>query len=144
MGGEEWQGVRGGFRGWEAEERKEGSGEITRLGPCEVLQARHGGAEVAATTPKGSAAEERDFYGAVEATDAAWRKLVKTWVPTQLTAALCLIGLGFAWKDKASFKCTVFTDGVMERRLVVVLHVGEISRRFLPEISSSFGVGSLQ
>lgn len=55
-------GFRGGFRGWEAGERKEGSGEITRLGPCEILQARHGGAEVAATAPKGSAGEKRDFY----------------------------------------------------------------------------------
>lgn len=55
--------MRGGFQGWEAGERKEGSGEITRLGPCEILQARHGGAEVAATTPKGSAGEKRDFYG---------------------------------------------------------------------------------
>lgn len=56
-------GFRGGFRGWEAGERKEGSGEITRLGPCEILQARHGGAEVAATAPKGSAGEKRGFYG---------------------------------------------------------------------------------
>lgn len=68
----------GGFQEWEAEERKEGSGEITRLGPCEVLQARHGGAKVAATAPKGASARERDFYGPLEATDAARRKLVKT------------------------------------------------------------------
>lgn len=78
------EGVDGGVVGGkEAEERKEGSAEITRLGPCEVLQARHGGAEVAATAPKGSAAEERDVYGPVEATDAARRKVVKTSVPTQ-------------------------------------------------------------
>lgn len=69
----------GGFQGWEAKERKEGSGEITRLGPCEVLQARHGRAEVAATAPKGgAAARERDFYGPLQATDAARRKLVRT------------------------------------------------------------------
>lgn len=130
---EEWWG------GKEAEERKEGSAEITRLGPCEVLQARHGGAEVAATAPKGSAAEERDVYGPVEATDAARRKSRQD---VGSHAALCSSGCRFAWKDKASLK-RVFTDGVMERRLVVP-HVSEISRRFLPEISSSFGLGNHQ
>lgn len=68
---EEWRRVRGGFQGWKAEERSEGSDEITRLGPCEVPQARHGGAEAAATAPKGSAADERYFYGPLKVTAAA-------------------------------------------------------------------------
>lgn len=132
----------GGGVGGGAGQRKEGSGEITRLGPCEVLQARRGGAEVAPTAPKGFGGKERHFYGLLKrqgggGRGGARRRDVGSHVPdnsTVLDWRLVLV------REKLETCPMLLADGVME--LMERGLLDELSRRFLPQISSSFGLGS--